>query len=171
MITSQQEYHSRRFIMNLLLFLSGKNIYHNLSQVSQVLQQTIGGGCGRKCENRRCDCTVNSLDYIRMRGVGQRASERVYTCAAYVVPEPGLTIPLGVQIMGQSCKKFHNSRMFGQHAEPATYTLQSQQFNMMMTQNLESHGRGDNVLELQKFHNLYVWSALSQQFTPAESVV
>ena len=46
--------------MNLLLFLSGKNIYHNLSQVSQVfLQQTIGRGvCGKNAKTH--DATVQS---------------------------------------------------------------------------------------------------------------
>ena len=58
--------------MNLLLFLSGKNIYHNLSQgiTTSFTANYREGGVWKKCENTRCDCTVNSLDYIRMRGVG-----------------------------------------------------------------------------------------------------
>ena len=161
--------------MNLLLFLSGKNIYHNLSQVSQVFTANYReGGVWKKCENTRCDCTVNSLDYIRMRGVGQRASERVYTCAAYVVPEPGLTIPLGVQIMGQSCKKFHNLYVQSALSQQLTH-LQSQQFNMMMmmmTQNFESYGRERSAGTVKNFTiRVCLVSTLSQQFKPAESVV
>ena len=76
MISSQQEYQSRRFIMNLLLFLSGKNIYHNLSQVSQVLQQTIGGGVEENAKTD--DATVRSthLTTLEWEVLGsERASE------------------------------------------------------------------------------------------------
>ena len=46
--------------MNLLLFLSGKNIYHNLSQVSQVFTANYreGGVCGKNAKTH--DATVRS---------------------------------------------------------------------------------------------------------------
>ena len=45
--------------MNLLLFLSGKNIYHNLSQVSQVFTANYRGG-GVEKNAKTHDATVRS---------------------------------------------------------------------------------------------------------------
>lgn len=44
--------------MNLLLFLSGKNIYHNLSQVSQVFTANYRGGVEKNAKTH--DATVRS---------------------------------------------------------------------------------------------------------------
>ena len=107
MITIHNEYHSRRFIMNLLLFLS-KKIIKSYHKSLQILQQTIGRGVWKKCENTRCDCTVKlmmiltHLTALKWEVLG---SERVYTC----------------------CLRSCTSRAGWQ-----------------------SHGRTDNVLELQK---------------------